>query len=188
MPLSVLLLCHGNDDAFDGSCRTAGIPMTLEIMRSLKTVDVRRNAADFSLDFRMKSDELPVGEFDVVTTMCCPYDVFVKDRGRGLVAGAFQNVASSLRPGGRFVFTTAHHGLVSLAKHYRVPLRVNRYGISKKTSEKILSKLGEEIRASGFGLRPDPVNGQAFKKWLGTFLSGNSNEVDPQEMAVFVRV
>ena len=121
--LSVLLLCHTPLDGLD-HCPTAGVPVTVSVLRHAHTLDrdrrVPEDAAHHQLDLRKpmpaRAARRLAARFDLVTTVCCDYDALVRPRGRGLVDSAWANVADMLRPGGFFVFSTARMGLESIAR------------------------------------------------------------------------
>lgn len=158
--MRILALCHTPRDIVgEGACSTYGLPMTMETLSMTETLDiVGRNKPDHAFDLtkpipkRLRTNLH--GRFDVVTTVCCPYYVFVQPDGMGLVEQAFANVAHMLKPSGFFIFSTAGMGIASLHKHIRVK------GVGKNS----LTKQAVVVRVmAAFGRHIDGIDGGAFR-------------------------
>lgn len=159
----ILLLCHtAADDIGNGGCSTAGIPITLGMIRQgrVSTLDVVATARpDFAMDLtrpipRRLASSLE-GRFDVVTTACCNFDIFVAPGGKGLVRQAWDNVLRMLKPGGFFLVAIAPLGVDSLAAF----LEKSGFRVGKRRS-------GGYRRSTDVYPRFRRVPGRGQRSWL----------------------
>lgn len=179
---ALLFLCHTPLDGvggFNGSCGTSGLPITVSTLRLVSTLDVDRAsrpefAADFSQPLPAAQRRAMASRFDVATTMCCPFDVFVRPDGKGLVGPAWDNVAAALRPGGYFLFTTAQMGMDRLKAFLGLP--------KSRRGPDVMAALGRHIDAQPLGLRYVPLGGRdaeaaAFERWHTELLRQHGTRV-----------
>jgi SAM-dependent methyltransferase len=116
--LRVLLLCHGERHTL-GTCETHELPLSFEFLRrnTVRTVDVHARSHPTYVHDWDRPTRIRAGSVDVVSTMCCPSNVWVNEGAatEALNRVAFENVARVLRPGGLFIFRLAHAGVEALA-------------------------------------------------------------------------
>ena len=173
----VLLLCHTPKDDLQG-CPTAGLPISLSWLRHANTADINTSVKDEQdhhhvLDITARPMSRPLaktlhGKFDIITTVCCPFDVFIQVNGDGINLSAWKNVADTLKPGGFFMFSTALMGLESLALYFKAKTKQ-----TKKQTTKLLATLSTYIDSLGnLELQSVPLTSQGpFEKWWTQFVS-----------------
>ena len=176
--LSVLLLCH---TPLDGStCRSAGIPVTMSVMQHAQTLDSdggvaaseRHHRADLRKPLSATLSRRLGSSFDLVTTVCCDYNAFVRPGGRGLTA-AWANVAALLRPGGFFVFSTSETGLLSLARFLDVGVdkTKSQVRLGARQRAQVLSALCRHVDSKGM-LESVPATARSpFGRWYASFVA-----------------
>jgi len=111
---SILLLCHGERHDLEG-CPTTGIPLTMKVLKDMYTIDKNEGASpdlvtDWSKPIKISN------KFEIVTTRCCMYHVFVNTKG-DLDNTSFKNVEKVLKIGGYFIFSMAPYGLEKFGKY-----------------------------------------------------------------------
>lgn len=120
--MRTLLLCHGEKYSFyeypikysNGviqnplPCWTAGIPLSLEILRNADTLDIDKKQAkpiilqDITKPLRKELREKYANTYDIITTLCCGWGLFVKPNGDSIQT-AWDNVYGMLKTGGYFI-------------------------------------------------------------------------------------
>lgn len=191
----VLMLCHTAVDNLT-SCDTSGLPLTLSMMRIVESADLPGSAADhpdhgFDLTLPIPNKLLRQvrGRYDLVTTMCCNYDAFVRPDGLGLQEQAWRNVSALLKPGGFFLFSTALMGLASLNTFLQNPVSIDvlwpksskgysymgrslqpvEPGSSRaKAMAKVLKALGKHVATHRAELSLVPASRKAFRDWYNS--------------------
>ena len=113
-------------------------------------------------------------KFDIVTTACCNFDVFIREGPRGgIVVRAWTNVIKALKPGGFIIFLTAVSGIENLERFL--------FGQKGMNSEKkVLTALASHIESSNLRLQSVPLTANgAFGRWYSSFMKRNVSHNDP---------
>lgn len=174
----LLLLCHTTQDII-GHCDTTGIPLSIDTLQLSTTMDMDRSGRpEHVVDI---TRPLPSGKqhlrrrFNVITTVCCPSDVFIEEEGQGLVLQSWENIAYMLQQGGYFIFTTALYGVHSAAKFLKMRIRTT-IDMPRKKQAKVIQALAKYIHAQWPNVfRHIPLTGTSkdtieFQQWYAGFL------------------
>jgi hypothetical protein len=115
--LEALILCHGKSHKVDHNepmCLTSGLNLSKTDLWTTLDIDKDTNP-DIHHDLTQPFNDIRLlSRFDIVTTMCCCYDVFINRNGT-FVDNAFNNVINFMKTGGHFVFSTADCGYLNFA-------------------------------------------------------------------------
>ena len=163
----VLILCH-NRRHFLGNCDTAGIGLTLSSLSKVETLDEDVSGDDTqtwnidlmrpiepSLSSKLKS------RFDIITTMCCPYMVFMDETKMEPVQQSWDNIQHLLKPRGIFIFTVSPYALQDLvAKNLEVRKAFNKEELTQIQSDGFL----EEASTSKLHLEKVPYYLEVYNK------------------------
>lgn len=122
--MKVLILCHGKNHTF-GSCTTSGLEFTRCDYCNWRTLDIDKEAnPDICHNMKDKyNNDIENNMYNIVTTMCCYYDVFIDSKTGQLQDNSFKNILYFLKSDGYFLMSIPKYGY----KRYLQRLNNNKY-------------------------------------------------------------
>ena len=170
----ILILCH-NRRHFLGICDTAGIEFTLSSLSKVETLDEDVSDDDtqtWNIDIMRPIEprfrSVLESRFDIITTMCCPFVVFMDETKMEPVQQTWNNIEHILKPRGIFildVWPTIIQDLV--AKNLKVRKAFNKDELTQIQSDAFLN----EAHTSKPNLGKVPYYLEVYNKAIAQYIA-----------------